>query len=93
MQALVKSCGTQGVTPGFNQEVARMLDTLRKPVFIVALVLIIVTVLLELGSGLVKSLGNARESLHKMDDARLAATWRRLAKAQIASRNGWGTSL
>ena len=40
-----------------------MLDTLRKPVFIVALVLIIVTVLVELGSGLVKSLGNARIGL------------------------------
>lgn len=37
-----------------------MLDTLRKPLFIVALVLIAVTVLFELGSGLVSTLGNAQ---------------------------------
>jgi hypothetical protein len=40
-----------------------MLDTLRRPLFIVALILIIVTVLVEIGSGLVKSLGNARIGL------------------------------
>jgi hypothetical protein len=40
-----------------------MLDTLRKPLFIVALVLMAVTVLVELGSGLVKSLANAKIGL------------------------------
>ena len=40
-----------------------MLDTLRKPLFIVAMVLIGVTVLVELGSGLVKSLANAKIGL------------------------------
>jgi hypothetical protein len=40
-----------------------MLDTLRRPFFLAALVLITVTVLVELGSGLVKSLGNAKIGL------------------------------
>lgn len=40
-----------------------MLDTLRRPLFLAALVLIVITVLVELGSGLVKSLGNAKIGL------------------------------
>lgn len=40
-----------------------MLDTLRKPLFILALVLAIVVVLVESGSALVKSLANARIGL------------------------------
>jgi hypothetical protein len=40
-----------------------MPDTLRKPLFIVALFLIAVTVLAELGSGLVKSLANVKIGL------------------------------
>ncbi|HXJ93709.1 MAG TPA: hypothetical protein VMT20_12725 [Terriglobia bacterium] len=40
-----------------------MLDTLRKPLFIVALALALVTVLLEVGSAVVKSLGNAKIGL------------------------------
>ena len=40
-----------------------MLDTLRKPLFIVALVLIAVTLLVELGSDLVKGLANAKIGL------------------------------
>ena len=40
-----------------------MPDTLRKPLFIVALLLIAITVLAELGSGLVKSFANVKIGL------------------------------
>src|SRR5215467_7750762 len=40
-----------------------MLDTLRKPLFIVALILVSVTVLVEIGSGLVKSMASAKIGL------------------------------
>src|SRR6516162_4370835 len=40
-----------------------MLDTLRKPLFIAALVLIAITVLAELGSGLVRSLAQVKIGL------------------------------
>jgi len=40
-----------------------MLDTLRKPLFLAALILMTVTILVELGSGLVRNLANAKIGL------------------------------